>query len=417
MAVTTSNICSVVALGADDRSVSVWQTKSARPLIVAREVFERQIMDLSWSWDGLTLYATSSDGTLAVFNFDPEELDGIAPHSIQTSYLQKFGFVPPPLPEGFAQHAVPPPSSRITPPPSPSRTKSVTPNPNAMHSQTNGFVNGIGGGGVINKLVARRGNKNKDKKRVQPTAVPSASTIPSASTTTTTMGPGSGPSSTANAFFPPPHSHSQTMSPMLDSWPYGGYEADVDMDRDKDMEVPISALSTGPEGLKGKRKASCYDIGGVDDGRVSKPRTLGGDRPRENVAVREIGVVGSSGGHIGVGMELGLGLPIPPLYNSLTVRVEGSEDILEARNSENDGTSHLVWSPMRVDLYACVYVVGPHEVMLVSGKQTQWLDYLPARVLAMTATVFFSAVAMEDGSVNVYTSTGRRCVYTAFPSR
>jgi protein HIRA/HIR1 len=46
--VATANICSVVALGADDRSVSVWQTKSARPLIVAREVFERQIMDLSW---------------------------------------------------------------------------------------------------------------------------------------------------------------------------------------------------------------------------------------------------------------------------------------------------------------------------------------------------------------------------------
>ena len=47
-AVIASNICSVAALGADDRSVSVWQTKSARPLVVAKEVFERQIMDLSW---------------------------------------------------------------------------------------------------------------------------------------------------------------------------------------------------------------------------------------------------------------------------------------------------------------------------------------------------------------------------------
>ena len=46
--VVASNICSVAALGADDRSVSVWQTKSARPLVVAKEVFERQIMDLSW---------------------------------------------------------------------------------------------------------------------------------------------------------------------------------------------------------------------------------------------------------------------------------------------------------------------------------------------------------------------------------
>ena len=48
MPVVTANICSVVALGADDCSVSVWQTKSARPLIGAKEVFERQIMDLSW---------------------------------------------------------------------------------------------------------------------------------------------------------------------------------------------------------------------------------------------------------------------------------------------------------------------------------------------------------------------------------
>lgn len=48
--------------------------------------------------------------------------------------------------------------------------------------------------------------------------------------------------------------------------------------------------------------------------------------------------------------------------------------------------------------------------MLVSGKQTQWLDYLPSRVLAMTATTSFAAVAMQDGSVNVYSSTGRRYV-------
>ena len=57
-----------------------------------------------------------------------------------------------------------------------------------------------------------------------------------------------------------------------------------------------------------------------------------------------------------------------------------------------------------------VYRLGPTEVMLVSGKQTQWLDYLPSRVLAMTATASFAAVAMQDGSVNVYSSTGRRSV-------
>lgn len=46
--VHTQNICSVVALGSDDLSLSIWQTKSARPLIVCKDVFERPIMDLSW---------------------------------------------------------------------------------------------------------------------------------------------------------------------------------------------------------------------------------------------------------------------------------------------------------------------------------------------------------------------------------
>lgn len=47
-------------------------------------------------------------------------------------------------------------------------------------------------------------------------------------------------------------------------------------------------------------------------------------------------------------------------------------------------------------------------MLFVSGKQTQWLDYLPSPILAMTATSVFCAVAMQDGSVNVYSHTGRR---------
>jgi protein HIRA/HIR1 len=48
----------------------------------------------------------------------------------------------------------------------------------------------------------------------------------------------------------------------------------------------------------------------------------------------------------------------------------------------------------------------------VSGKQTQWLDYLPVPALAIKATSFFCAVAMLDGSVVVYSHTGRRYVQT-----
>ncbi|KAJ9474304.1 Protein HIR1 [Pseudozyma hubeiensis] len=62
----------VVALGSLDQSVSIWVTGLEQPVLVARDVFERQVMDLSWSADGYTLYACSSDGTVAVFHLSPE---------------------------------------------------------------------------------------------------------------------------------------------------------------------------------------------------------------------------------------------------------------------------------------------------------------------------------------------------------
>lgn len=46
--------------------------------------------------------------------------------------------------------------------------------------------------------------------------------------------------------------------------------------------------------------------------------------------------------------------------------------------------------------------------MFVSGKQTQWLDYLPSPIVAIKATMCFCAVATQDGSVTVYSHTGRR---------
>jgi len=289
------------------------------------------------------LYAASSDGTLAVFNFDAEELEGIAPHSVQEQYLQKFGFLPPPLPEGFSHHAPTrapdATTSRITPPPSPSRAGAKSPTPQS--SQTGfGGVNGIHDGGeVINKLVAKRSNK----KRIQPKFMGS---VPSASTPTSNQTSG-GPSNAmlgSRAFDVRPSSHlqpstlshpmsrppSHSISPLTDSWPHA-YDADVDMSAPMDMEVPIDSLSNGNT-FKGKRKASILD--GADDYRV-KPRTLGGDRPRESIAVREIG--GAPPGITWDSHVASCTLPVLPLYNSLSIRVEGNDDVLQAYNSESDG--------------------------------------------------------------------------------
>ncbi|KAF8841980.1 histone transcription regulator 1 [Paxillus ammoniavirescens] len=381
--IATSNICSVVALGADDRSVSIWQTKSARPLIVAREVFERQIMDLSWSRDGLTLYAASSDGTVAVFDFDAEELEGIAPYGAQAQYLQKFGFVPPPVPEGFSHGTScegenAPTASRITPPPSP------TPRASTQASQSGFGTSAVNGGEQINRLVA----KKSKKKHVQPVLM---SSIPSASTTLSKVAPsvsGRGPANGSSERRPlaaraAPVSRSVSPAPSM-----RGFDADIEMGGSMDMEVPIDSLDQGysPEMTKGKRKASVMEL----EERPVRPRTLGGDRHRESVAVREIARVGETWDALPA-LRSAEVLPSPPVLTLLSAKVDGSEDVLEGRNSEGD---------------------GPTEVLFVSSKQTQWLDYLPSPVVALTASSSFCAVATQDGSVNIYSHTGRRIMTT-----
>src|SRR5258708_1827660 len=57
-----------------------------------------------------------------------------------------------------------------------------------------------------------------------------------------------------------------------------------------------------------------------------------------------------------------------------------------------------------------MFLAGATEVTFADGKQTLWLDYLPSPVLALTASATFCAAATQDGSVNVYSQTGRRFV-------
>ncbi|KAF8136971.1 histone transcription regulator 1 [Boletus edulis] len=325
----TSNICSVVALGADDRSISIWQTKTARPLIVAREVFD----------------------------FDAAELEGIAPYIAQTQYLHKFGFVPPPVPEGYSHGTKygddsAPTASRITPPPSP--------NPRAASQSTqSGFgTTAVNGCEYINRLVA----KKSTKKRVQPILM---SSIPSAATAL--------PSRELPLAKPKPKPASPSVSPVPSM---RGFDADIEMGGPMDMEVPIDSLEQSPEMGRGKRKASV-----LDDELPVQPRTLGGgmsERERRGERWEPPRLLHAPDA-----------LPSPAILTYLSAKVDGSEDVLEARNSEG---------------------AGPTEVLFVSGKQTQWLDYLPSPVVGLTASMSFCAVALQDGSVSVYSHTGRRNV-------
>lgn len=60
-----------------------------------------------------------------------------------------------------------------------------------------------------------------------------------------------------------------------------------------------------------------------------------------------------------------------------------------------------------------VFALAHTRIMFATNKEVQWLDYVPSPVLLVKATNVFCAVAMQDGSVNVYSPNGRRCVSTS----
>ncbi|KAF8756991.1 Protein HIR [Rhizoctonia solani] len=357
-AATTSNICSVVALGADDQSVSVWQTKHARPLVVAREVFDRPIMDLAWSWDGLTLYSCSSDGTVATFHFEEAELEGIVPHSVQDEYLKKFGFHEQNAEIRAEQQRQKEAFERAQQAQNQSNSKSNSNRPQTEHWRPTliGHLNSSGSGILATPAPAIP--------TASSTLQSASSAIPSASAMRVPTVPNTAPNSSSNTF---------SNAPALP------FSQNVDADGDHDMSVPIDAW--GPKG----ENATKVNL---------KPRTLGGDRKREPAGpVRELRPASGDGNAVIVGARV---LDVPSVKSSLSCKVEGSDkdsDTVEIKNAES--------------------VEKPTEINYYRKSETCWLDYLPGAALQVVATINFVAVALEDGAINFYTNTGRRNVRTA----
>jgi protein HIRA/HIR1 len=113
------------------------------------------------------------------------------------------------------------------------------------------------------------------------------------------------------------------------------------------------------------------------------------------------------------GFKTAVRLPIPPLRTSVSAKIEDREsDVFEGKNSE-DGTSECdALAAHNLTLYLILismYSVPP-EVCLTVGKNVEFIDFVSSNVIAVAASSLFCAAALEDGSVNVYSHSGRRIV-------
>jgi len=88
---STQALVTVIACAGQDKTLSIWNTSSSRPLIVCQELAAKSISDLAWTPDGLTIFASSLDGSIIALEFERGELGFIAPWSENDKALQKFG--------------------------------------------------------------------------------------------------------------------------------------------------------------------------------------------------------------------------------------------------------------------------------------------------------------------------------------
>ena len=58
----------------------MWLSKQ-RPIYIGRKFFKQGVVDLAWSPDGRALLAASTDGSVACFQFSPDELGTPVPQA------------------------------------------------------------------------------------------------------------------------------------------------------------------------------------------------------------------------------------------------------------------------------------------------------------------------------------------------
>lgn len=84
-------LVTVIASAGQDKTLSIWNTNTSRPVVILQDVASKSMSDLAWTPDGQTLFASSLDGTILAVKFEIGELGWVATAEENDKALQKYG--------------------------------------------------------------------------------------------------------------------------------------------------------------------------------------------------------------------------------------------------------------------------------------------------------------------------------------
>ncbi|KAL1412113.1 HIR complex subunit [Vanrija albida] len=342
----------MVALGADDYTISIWRNTLHKPLAVIRDIFGRQLLDLCWANDGLTLYGCSADGTICAIQFETKEFPELSGPEETSKILKEYEFKP--------KHH---------------RPVRVLQSPADFTSAPTNAVE------HVNVLKPRKGKPAARRINLSGTMTGGAGANGSAAQPSGSLGRAPLQRPTLQ-----PPSPQVSRRGAADAFSFANdqpFSSRAGGDATARMFDDVDAFRAG-------EKRRTYE----DDFRAVKHRSLGSARTVGPVSEIRAPRVILSGGSGGGGGHL---LPLPSIQTVVRVQQDEGGGVITAENDASDSSRSSV-------------------SFSANGKDIIWIDYVPSPILAVVATSAFCAAAAEDGTVRVYSVSGRHLASLKLPA-
>ncbi|KAF9087927.1 HIR complex subunit [Mortierella sp. GBA35] len=387
-----SGLTSIVAIGSQDRGLTVWKTSDPRPFVGIKELFEHSFLDMCWTPDGRTLLACSYDGSLIVLIFPEGALGEAVPVEERHRMLAKYGYERrgAVMAESALQLQM---EEKLKDSAAQSRMDALMHHEESMEGITSTFAK-PSDPSIFAEPIASQAPalSSTDTPSAQPTTPstaqprpPQVSLTASQQTVTITkdgkkrikplfLGNGMGMGMAS----PIPMARLQIQSP-------GGYGSFVSATDRVERGEPSTSIPEGgfPTVVVGTKRK---DAPGTGAGTSGAPTKRGPDNgvKGKTVAQKE-------------DEEAPRNAVASPLLSVSRVRL----GVPRVR-------ANITRNKAGLECHNSVSGAKPNKVIYSQKGAVIWVDYLPSPVLLMTGNSQFSAVTCEDGGLYIYSPSGRR---------
>lgn len=405
-------LVTVIASAGQDKTLSIWNTNTSRPVVILQDLAGKSISDLAWTPEGQTLFACSLDGSIVVVKFAEGELGWVAQEEENDRALQKYGASRKGM--GIAEDVE---GLMLENHSKADDEKAVQSRMGALMgdgagdgaaSETNGDKANDAGdkpeeGDDANKAAKEAEEKTAErvkelksrvtigkdgKKRVAPLLVSSSSTGQSSLPQTQLIG-----TSTKTSQNDGPQTMLDLSKPF-DGLPKGGIASMLLGNKRKAAELeeaedlvgkkapggPTAIVTNGPDGVE-PTALTPLENGVIPTPVFLRPAVL---NPAISVASVRLAVPRIRA-HILRPLDKGVLQPETTLDDASKT---AENLILEAKNDANPR--------------------DPSHVYVTKRGALVWQEFLPRAVILVTANKNFWVAACEDGSIHVWTPAGRR---------